>query len=115
MDSFGRHIFPKNFHLKRGAFLALCILLVAGRKNLERWNEQGRAIYCSCDASFWVLPNTGKNNGFPFLDILGNLKNSRKNPKFGRVRQVPIRKLDWEFPGWDLSHFAKFGIFMSIL
>ena len=54
---------------------------------------------------------TGKNNGFPFLDILGYLKNTHKNPKFGRVRQVPIRELGWEFPGWDLSHFAKFGIF----
>ena len=52
-----------------------------------------------------------KNNRFPFLDILGYLKNTHKNPKFGRVRQVPIRELGWEFPGWDLSHFAKFGIF----
>ena len=34
---------------------------------------------------------TGKNNGFPFLDILGYLKNTHKNPKFGRVRQVPVR------------------------
>ena len=58
---------------------------------------------------------TGKNNRFPFLDILGYLKNTHKNPKFGRVRQVPIRKLGWEFPGWDLSHSAKFGIFMGIL
>ena len=54
---------------------------------------------------------TGKNNGFPFLDILGYLKNTHKNPKFGRVRQVPIRELGWEFPG----RFAKFGIFMGIL
>ena len=30
--------------------------------------------------------NTGKNNGFPFLDLLGYLKNTHKNPKFGRVR-----------------------------
>ena len=37
---------------------------------------------------------TGKNNGFPFLDILGCLKNTHKNPKFGKVRQVPTR----EFP-----------------
>ena len=58
---------------------------------------------------------TGKNNRFPFLDILVCLKNTHKNPKFGRVRQVPIRELGWEFPGWDLSHFAKFGIFMCIL
>ena len=56
-----------------------------------------------------------KNNGFPFLDILGYLKNTHKNPKFGKVRQIPIRELGWEFPGWDLSHFAKFGIFMGIL
>ena len=58
---------------------------------------------------------TGKNNRFPFLDILGYLKNTHKNAKFGRVRQVPIRELGWEFPGRDLSHFAKFGIFMGIL
>ena len=58
---------------------------------------------------------TGKNNRFPFLDILGYLKNTHKNPKFGRVRQVPTRELGWEFPVWDLSHFAKFEIFMGIL
>ena len=58
-----------------------------------------------------VTPPTGKNYRFPFLDILGYLKNTHKNPKFGRVRHVPTRELGWEFPGWDLSHFAKFGIF----
>ena len=26
-----------------------------------------------------------KNNGFPFLDILGYLKNTHKNPRFGEV------------------------------
>ena len=57
---------------------------------------------------------SGKNNRLPFLDILGYLKNTHKNPKFGRVRQVPIRELGWEFPSWDLSHCAKFGIFMGI-
>ena len=41
------------------------------------------------------------------------LKNTHKNPKFGRVRQVPIRELGWEFLGWDLSHCGKFGIFMG--
>ena len=60
------------------------------------------------------MSRTGKNNRFPFLDILGYLKNTHKNPKFGRVRQVPTRELGWEFPGWDLSQFAKFGIFMDI-
>ena len=49
------------------------------------------------------------------LSIFIVLKNTHKNPKFGRVRQVPIRELGWEFPGWDLSHFAKFGIFMGII
>ena len=62
-----------------------------------------------------LIQYTGKNNRFPFLDILGYLKNTHKNPKFGRVRQVPIRELGWEIPGWDLSYFAKFGIFMGIL
>ena len=55
-----------------------------------------------------------KNYGSP-LDIFGYLKNTHKNPKFGRVRQVPIWELGWEFPGWDVSHFAKFGIFIGIL
>ena len=58
---------------------------------------------------------TGKNNGFPFLDILGYLKNTHKNPKFGKVRQVPTREFPTKFPDWDLSHSSKFGIFMGIL
>ena len=63
---------------------------------------------------FGKLHSQEKNNRFPFLDILGYLKHTHKNPKFGRVRQAPIRELGWEFPGVDLSHFAKFGIFMGI-
>ena len=59
--------------------------------------------------------NTGKNNGFPFLDILRYLKNTHKNPKFGKVRQVPTREFPTKFPDWDLSHSSKFGIFVSIL
>ena len=76
-----------------------------------------RAGYGSAVRYLFAAPSlhTGKNNGFPFLDILGYLKNTHKNPKFGRVRQVPIWELSWEFPGWDLSHFAKFGIYMGIL
>ena len=38
-------------------------------------------------------------------------RGTHKDPKFGRVRQVPILEPSWEFLGWDLSHFAKFGIF----
>ena len=63
----------------------------------------------------YLTLSSGKNNRFPFLDILGYLKNTHKNTKFGKVRQVSGRELGWEFPGWDLSHFAKFGIFMGIL
>ena len=51
-----------------------------------------------------------KNNGFPFLDIFGYLKNTHKNPKFGKVRQVPTREFTTKFPGWDLSHSSKFGL-----
>ena len=39
------------------------------------------------------LKHWKKKNGFPFLDILGYLRNTHKNPKLGRVRQVPIREL----------------------
>ena len=58
--------------------------------------------------------STGKNNGFPFLDILGYLKNTHKIPKFGKVRQIPTREFPTKFPNWDLSHFAKFGIFIFV-
>ena len=79
------------------------------QQQLVLWNDK------ELDLSNGMVGSTGKNNGFPFLDIFGYLKNTHKNPKFGRVRQVPIRELGWEFPGWELSHFAKFGIFMGIL
>ena len=58
---------------------------------------------------------TGKTNGFPFLDVLGYLKNTRKNPKFGKVRQVPTREFLTKFLDWDFSHSSKFGIFVGIL
>ena len=64
---------------------------------------------------FSTSKNTGKNNGFPFLDILGYLNNTHKNPKFGKERRVPTRQFPTKFPGWDLSHSSKFGIFMGIL
>ena len=58
---------------------------------------------------------TGKNNGFPFLDILGYLKNTHKYPKFGKVTQVPTREFPTTFPDWDLSNSSKFGMFVGIL
>ena len=64
---------------------------------------------------FGTLHNTGKNNGFPFLDTLGYLKNTHKNPKFDKVRQVPTWEFPTKFPDWDLSHSSKFGIFFGIL
>ena len=59
-------------------------------------------------------PFTGKNNGFPILDIFGYLKNTHKNPKFGKVRQIPIREFPTKLPNWDLSLSPKFGIFVGI-
>ena len=53
--------------------------------------------------------STGKNNRFPISDILGYSKNTYKNPKFGKVRQVPTRELPTKFPGWDLSHSSNLG------
>ena len=46
---------------------------------------------------------------------LGYLKNTHKNPKFGKVRQVPTGEFPTKFPGWDLSHSSKVGIFVGIL
>ena len=43
------------------------------------------------------------------------LKNTHKNPKFGKVRQVPTREFPTKFPDWDLSHSSKFEIFGGIL
>ena len=48
------------------------------------------------------------------MDILGYLKNTHKNPKFGKVRQVPTGEFPTKFPDWDLSHSSKFGIFVGI-
>ena len=38
---------------------------------------------------------TGKINRFPFLDILGYLKNTHKNLKFGGVRHASTNKGTW--------------------
>ena len=43
------------------------------------------------------------------------LKNTHKNPKFGKMRQVPTREFPTKFLDWDLSHSSKFVIFVGIL
>ena len=53
--------------------------------------------------------HTGKNNGFPFLDIFGCLKNTHKNPKFGKVRQVPTREFPTKFPDWTCLTLPNLG------
>ena len=75
----------------------------------------GKILTLTLEAHLLSVAYTGKNNGFPFLDILGYLKNTHKNPKFGKVRQVPTREFPTKFPDLDLSHSSKFGIFMGIL
>ena len=54
----------------------------------------------------WVY--TGKNNGFPFLDILGYLKNTHKNPNQGTWLGIPWLGLVslcqiWDFCGYSLN------------
>ena len=80
------------------------------KKSRTEEEEDEDAICCQSLAN-----STGKNNGFSFSDILGYLKNTHKNPKFGKVRQVPIREFPTKFPDWDLSHSFKSGIFVGIL
>ena len=74
---------------------------------------------CVLSVSSMAARGTGKNNGFPFLGILGYLKNTHKNPKFGRVRQVPDSQsgnlVGNSLVGTCLTYFAKFGIFRGIL
>ena len=90
-------------------FLCLSIPLSA-----ETWKIVTRKV-CQIFFSLKLTDGTGKNNGFPFLDFFGYLKNTHKNPKFGKVRQVPTREFPTKFPDWDLSHSSKFGIFVGIL
>ena len=56
-----------------------------------------------------LVKSTGKNNRFPFLDILGYLKNTHKNPKFGKVRQVPTREFQTKFPDWTCLTLPNLG------
>ena len=61
-----------------------------------------------------------KNNGFPFLDILGYLKNTQKIPNLAKWdksqpgNSQPTREFPTKFPDWDLCHSSKFEIFMGI-
>ena len=69
-----------------------------------------------------LLPTITKENMRPPLEsyisvvnITGKrvwVKNTHKNPKFGKVRQVPTREFPTKFPDWDLSYSSKFGIFV---
>jgi len=78
------------------------------------WADTGMACNPE-EKKQWAFSCAGKNNGFPFLDILGYLKNTHKNPKFGKVRQEPTREFTNKFPDWDFSHSSKFGIFVGLL
>ena len=49
------------------------------------------------------------NRYFPILDILGYLKNTHKNPKFGKVRQVPTREFPTKFPDWTCLTLPNLG------
>ena len=87
------------------------------RKKKKNCVAQQRECVIKKEGTYNVFcqTTTGKTNGFPFLDILGYLKNTHKNPKFGKVRQVPTREFLTKFPDWDLSHSSKFGISVGIL
>ena len=75
----------------------------------------GRLQEVVTHGSGWTISQEKNNNGVPLLDILGYLKNTHKNPKFGKVRQVPTREFPTKFPESDLPHSSKFGIFVGIL
>ena len=92
------------------------IYFVKMRSWQEHWIKNLKDVAeCSIFKRKYYGLVTGKNNRFPILDILGYLKNTHKNPKFGKVRQVPTREFPTKFPDWDLSHSSKFGIFVDIL
>ena len=65
--------------------------------NLIKWN----IVNIMTSPLLILIMYTGKNNEFPFLDILKYLKNTHKNPKFGKVRQVSTREFPTKFPDWS--------------
>ena len=64
-------------------------------------NNLSSVMICTITLETVTFQFTGKKNRFPLLDILGYLKNTRKNPKFGKVRQVPTREFPTKFLGWE--------------
>ena len=97
--------------MSKKAFYGPLLAVVCIHKSKNN-NKSTRRPKC---VKFKKASTTGKNNGFPFLDIFGYLKNTHKNPKFGKVRQVPTREFPTKFPDWNLSHSSKFGVFVGIL
>ena len=69
--------------------------IYSGRKKQEIYvpKRESRSCFDKVACSLSCTSIAGKNNRFPFLDILGYLKNTHNNPKFGKVRQVPTTKL----------------------
>ena len=63
-------------------------------------------------STFWT---TGKNNGFPFLDILGYLKNTHKKSQIWQSETSPNQGIPNQVPWLGLSHSSKFGVFVGIL
>ena len=48
------------------------------------------------------------------IPIFGYFRVFKENPQNSQICKSENRELGWEFPGWDLSDFAKFGIFLGI-
>ena len=67
----------KNFHLKSNL---ICNTITEGGYRECPYNLWGVCIR----QVMFVTGNTGKNNGFPFLDILGYLKNTHKIPNLAK-------------------------------
>ena len=98
--------------------------------SFKSWTIRKKQIWSLVDMvvqQYQILPECGKvplNNSFvryvsqekitdsQYWIFLGQLKKSHKNPKFGKVRQVPTREFPTKFPDWDLSYSSKFGIFV---
>ena len=72
--------------------MIIIIIIMTNNNN----NNNNKCLYFAkkprCVTTLKTAVYTGKNNWFPILDILGYLKKSHKNPKFGKVRQVPTRE-----------------------